>query len=79
MRRILAIVGLAVLAAAAAFIHGHYYRAPKIVLVGPPEPGWQATGDRFVDPNTHWVIDVYLDPRSGDKHYLKAPPPWNSS
>ncbi|NKF20813.1 hypothetical protein G7Y82_00695 [Solimonas sp. C16B3] len=39
-----------------------------------PQPGWQATGERFVDPETDALVEVWYDPVSGERHYLRVPP-----
>jgi hypothetical protein len=35
-------------------------------------PDWTATGERFVDPGSGVMMEVYFDPRSGERHYVKA-------
>ena len=35
-----------------------------------PGAGWQKTGERFVDPDTGKVVDVFYDPRSGERQYV---------
>lgn len=45
------------------------YKKPR---VGRPDPGWQATGERFVDPASGKTVEVYFDPRSGESHYVQA-------
>jgi hypothetical protein len=30
---------------------------------------WQATGERFVDPGTGKTMEVFYDPRSGERQY----------
>ncbi|WP_043114028.1 hypothetical protein [Solimonas soli] len=39
-----------------------------------PEPHWQATGERFIDPETQALVEVWYDPRRGERHYLRLPP-----
>ncbi|MBL6750379.1 MAG: hypothetical protein ISP90_07635 [Nevskia sp.] len=39
---------------------------------GGPRPHWQNTGERFVDPGSGQLVDVYYDPRSGERHYVQA-------
>lgn len=41
-------------------------------IVTRPEPGWQATGERFVDPETERLTEVYYDPATGSRHYVDA-------
>lgn len=36
----------------------------------PPEPGWEATGERFVDPETGRRVTVYFQPRTGERRYV---------
>ena len=39
---------------------------------GRPQPGWQATGERFIDPGSGQLTEVWFDPRSGQRHYLRV-------
>ena len=39
-----------------------------------PEAHWQATGERFIDPETQALVEVWYDPRRGERHYLRVPP-----
>ena len=48
------------------------YKKPR---TGAPEPGWQATGERFVDPASGKTVEVYFDPRNGESHYVQAERP----
>ena len=41
---------------------------------GAPDPHWQATGERFIDPETQALVEVWYDPRRGERHYLRVPP-----
>jgi hypothetical protein len=36
-----------------------------------PPPGWEATGERFIDPETGKQVAVYYDPKSGQRQYVK--------
>ena len=36
----------------------------------PPEPRFQPTGERFVDPTTHVAMRVWLDPATGERRYV---------
>ena len=38
----------------------------------PPGPAWQATGERFIDPETGKLVDVYFDPHTGERRYVAA-------
>ena len=44
------------------------YKKPR---TGGPDPGWRATGERFVDPASGKTVEVYFDPRSGESHYVE--------
>ncbi len=33
-------------------------------------PGWQRTGERFVDDATGKTVEVFYDPKSGDRQYV---------
>jgi hypothetical protein len=35
-----------------------------------PEPGWLATSERFRDPGTQRIMRVWVDPASGERHYV---------
>jgi uncharacterized protein YbjQ (UPF0145 family) len=34
-------------------------------------PGWQRTGERFVDDATGKVVEVFYDPKSGERQYVQ--------
>jgi hypothetical protein len=36
----------------------------------PPGPGWEATGERFVDPETGRLVTVWFHPQSGERRYV---------
>jgi hypothetical protein len=38
----------------------------------PPGPDWQATDERFVDPETGKLITVYFHPPTGERRYIAA-------
>ena len=45
-----------------------------------PGRGWEATGERFVDPESGQFVTVYFHPASGERRYVAdegaaAPPP----
>jgi hypothetical protein len=92
LRKILIVIGIALLLAAAVLLAaGKYIFLPHVVILGlmltagivwerwqykKPSPGrpgagWQATGERFVDPQSGKTIEVYFDPRSGESHYVE--------
>lgn len=33
-------------------------------------PGWQRTGERFVDDATGKTVEVFYDPKPGDRQYV---------
>ena len=35
--------------------------------------GWQATGERFVDPASGKLVDVYYNPTTGERQYRDVP------
>ena len=39
----------------------------------PPSAGarWERTGERFADPSTGETMEVYYDPASGERRYLR--------
>ena len=37
---------------------------------GAPEPRFQPTDERFVDPTTHVAMRVWLDPATGERRYV---------
>jgi hypothetical protein len=41
-------------------------------IVSEPEAGWQRTGERFVDPETGRLTEVYYDGATGRRHYVEA-------
>jgi hypothetical protein len=45
------------------------YKKPQ---AGRPGPGWKATGERFVDPQSGKTLEVYVDPSSGESRYVEA-------
>ena len=55
---------MAVAAVAVAFEARRY--APK---VDRSKSTWRRTGERFVDPASGEVVDVYIDPKSGTRDY----------
>ncbi len=40
-----------------------------------PGPGWVRTEERFFDDKSGELVDVWFDPASGERHYLKAQQP----
>jgi hypothetical protein len=37
-----------------------------------PDPGWEATGERFEDPETGKTVRVFFDPRTGERRYVSG-------
>jgi hypothetical protein len=44
-----------------------------------PGAGWEATGERFEDPQTGRTLRVFYDPRSGERRYVSDPEPGASA
>ncbi|MBE1162485.1 hypothetical protein [Dyella acidiphila] len=42
----------------------------KPLLRSGPDPAWQDTGERFVDPGSGELTAVYFDPQRGERHYI---------
>ncbi len=93
LRKVLLVVGvLLLLAAAVCVVRGFYPILPQLLVLGlvltagiawerwqykPPQPGapdprWTATGERFVDPGSGRLTEVYYDPRNGERHYVQV-------
>jgi hypothetical protein len=43
-----------------------------------PETDWQPTGERFEDPETGKTVQVFYDPRSGERRYVSDSQPHGS-
>ena len=51
------------------FRQGGYKRD---ALTTPPGPGWVKTEERFVDPTSGETLDVWFDPKTGERAYVRA-------
>jgi hypothetical protein len=51
------------------FRRGGYKRRP---LDSPPGRDWNFTGERFVDPKSGEMLDVWFCPRSGERAYVRS-------
>ena len=51
------------------FRTGGYKRQP---LDAPPGRDWTFTGERFVDPKSGELLEVWLEPRAGERAYVRA-------
>jgi len=51
------------------FRNGGYKREP---LSRPPGPDWTFTGERFADPGTGEMVEVWYSARSGERAYVQA-------
>jgi hypothetical protein len=60
---------IAVVLVWAFFRQGGYKRD---ALTAPPGPGWVKTDERFVDPTSGETLDVWFDPRTGERAYVRA-------
>jgi membrane protein implicated in regulation of membrane protease activity len=84
---ILAVLGLAVAARHASLLWGWQLALPGLLLVAAvaverwryravdrdrPGPDWQATGERFVDPETGKLVTVYDKPATGERRYVSS-------
>ncbi|MEJ2216741.1 MAG: hypothetical protein P8099_09000 [Gemmatimonadota bacterium] len=58
------LVMFGVLTVAVAFERWRYVRS-----VNRARAGWQATGERFVDPGTGRLTEVYYNPDTGEREY----------
>lgn len=43
-----------------------------------PSAGWEPTGERFEDPETGKVVQVFYDPQSGERRYVSDSQPPSS-
>ena len=62
-----AIVGIVIVGAV--LIERWRYRA---VETGRPGPGWQQTGERFVDPETGRLVTVFYREDTGERRYVSS-------
>lgn len=53
----------------ALFRTGGYKRRP---LDAPPGLGWELTDERFVDPSSGETLDVWFQPQSGERAYVRS-------
>lgn len=51
------------------FRSGGYKREP---LEAPPGRDWTFTGERFVDPSSGVMVEVWMNARSGERAYVRA-------
>jgi hypothetical protein len=61
------LVTFGVLTAAVAFERWRYVRSASRA-----RDGWQATGERFVEPTTGRLTEVYYNPDTGERDYRPA-------
>jgi len=47
-------------------------RRYKALLDASPGPGWQATGERFVDSESGKTVTVYFNPATGERRYVAS-------
>ncbi len=55
------------------FVAWLLFRGPgykRVPLDRPPGPAWIASGERFVDPRSGALVEVWSDPRSGERAYV---------
>ncbi len=58
------ILGLLILAGT--LFERHYHRN----LARPPGSGWERTEESFKDPSTGEILDVWYNPRDGQRRYV---------
>ncbi|WP_156428165.1 hypothetical protein [Novosphingobium sp. FSW06-99] len=63
-----ATVGAGIVLAGLLFENRRYKR----VLDTAPGTGWQATGERFVDPDSGKLVAVFFNPATGERRYVDA-------
>lgn len=51
------------------FRKGGYKRRPRDA---PPGPDWRPTGERFVDPTSGEMLEVWFHPASGERAYVQS-------
>jgi hypothetical protein len=51
------------------FRKGGYKRHP---LDAPPAGDWRFTGERFLDPPSGEMLEVWYSPRTGERAYVRA-------
>jgi hypothetical protein len=49
------------------------WRYKKLLGALPPGPGWQATEERFIDPETSRWVTVYFHSTTGERRYVAVP------
>jgi len=42
----------------------------KPLASGTPGPGWEKTGERFVDDETGKMVTVYIEKKTGERQYV---------
>jgi len=62
-------LGLGLLLLVALVIERHGY---KRVVDAVPGPDWQPTGERFREPGSDTLVEVYYQPRTGRRLYVRA-------
>ena len=63
------VIGSVLLLAGLAFERWRY----KAIERGQPGPGWQASGERFVDPETGKPVEVWYQATTGERRYVALP------
>lgn len=67
----LALIGFGVVILLGALFEGRYGRAQD----KPSDAGWEATGERFVDPGSGEIVTVYYQRATGKRRYVRVPRP----
>lgn len=67
--RFLSIAALPPIIAGTALLLGTLFEGRYRPRVHANAGGWQATGERFVDPASGKLVDVYYNPTTGERQY----------
>ena len=43
-----------------------------MIRAAAPEEGWQQTDERFIDPESGQPVQVFYNPRTGERRYVAA-------
>ncbi len=69
---VLSLAGLGALLTLGVFFERVTY---KRLVSGPPGPGFVATPERFVDPTSGRLVQVYTKPETGERAYVEVGTP----
>jgi hypothetical protein len=66
---------LYLLISAAVAIAGSVFESKRYKPESNQEEGWQKTGERFVDDSSGKLMEVYYNPKTGERSYREVEPP----